>query len=133
MRRTLGIIAQLTVAVVLVLGPLPASGGGVVSYAGTVGSVDRAKGSLIIRDVGPWLGRDPAPVTPRTIVLTPSTKVAVAIRTENSTEKFPGDYEEMPAGLVELTEGAFVVVECEPAGSSCRALKLTVVQTDQPA
>ena len=133
MRSPFGTIAQLTVAAVLAVGPLPASGGGVVSYAGTVGSLDRARGSLVLRDVGPWHGGTPAPVTPRTIVLTPSTRIAVATRTWEGTEKFPGDYEEMPAELVELTEGAFVTVECEPTGSSCRALKLTVVRTAQPA
>jgi hypothetical protein len=133
MRTTLGTIAQLTVAAALAVGPLPASAGGAVNYAGTISSVDRARGSLVVRDVGPWQGGSPAPVTPRTITLTPATRIAVASRTWEGTEKFPGDYQELPADLVDLTEGAFVAVECEPAGSSCRALKLTVVRTDEPA
>src|SRR5262245_40658204 len=91
MLRTLGTIAHLSVAAALAFGPLPASGGDVVSYAGIVSSIDRARGTLVVRDVGPWHGGSPAPVTPRSITLTPSTKITVASRTwEATATSFPG-------------------------------------------
>jgi hypothetical protein len=119
---------QLTVAALLALGPLTASAGEVATYAGTVSSIDRARGAFVLQDVGPWLGKSDANIVNRTIVLTPSTALAVANRTWDSTSKFPGDYEESAAQLSDLKEGAFVAVECQPTGAACRALKLTVVQ-----
>ena len=124
-------LVQLTVSALLALGPLPASAGGAVTYAGTIRSLDDARGALVLQDVGPWRGKGDADIVNRTIVLTPSTRLAMASRAWEGTSKFPGDYEENAAQRSDLKEGAFVAVECQPTAEGCRAVKLTVIQTDQ--
>ena len=130
MRIRLGKFFQLTV-VLFALGPLPASAGGAMTYAGTVSSIDGARGAFVLQDVGPWRGKSEANIVNRTIVLTPSTTFAVASRAWDGTSKFPGDYAESAAQRSDLKEGAFVAVECRPVGEGCRALKLTLIQTDR--
>jgi hypothetical protein len=125
--------ARLTATALLAVGPLPAGAGNGVSYAGTVSRIDGPRGTFVLHDVGPWRGDRETSVVNRTIVLTPSTTFAVASRVWEGARGFPGDYEESPARRSDLKEGAFVAVECQPAGPSCRALKLTLIETDPPS
>jgi hypothetical protein len=134
MSKRLAKIVRLMVVGLFTVGTLPASAGRIAAYAGTVSSVDRARGSFVLHDVGPWRGGTPdANITNRTIVVTPSTKFAMARRTADGTNKFPGDYEEVSAQPSVLKKGAFVSVACQSTGEQCQALKLTVVQTDHQA
>jgi hypothetical protein len=134
MSKRLAKIVQLMVVGLFTVGTLPASADRIAAYAGTVSSVDRARGSFVLQDVGPWRGGTPDPnITNRTIVVTPSTKFAMARRAADGTNKFPGDYEEVSAQPSVLREGAFVSVECQSTGEQCQALTLTVVQTDHQA
>jgi hypothetical protein len=134
MSKRLAKIVRLMVVGLFTVGTLPASADRIAAYAGTVSSVDRARGSFVLQDVGPWRGGTPdANITNRTIVVTPSTKFAMARRTADGTNKFPGDYEEVSAQPSVLKEGSFVSVECQSTGEQCQALKLTVVQTDHQA
>jgi hypothetical protein len=134
MSKRLAKIVQLMVVGLFTVGTLPASADRIAAYAGTVSSVDRARGSFVLQDVGPWRGGTPDPnITNRTIVVTPSTKFAMARRAADGTNKFPGDYEEVSAQPSVLREGAFVSVACQSTGEQCQALTLTVVQTDHQA
>src|SRR5262245_3531531 len=126
----LGRIVSVLAVAAFALGPLSAKAAATITYAGTVRSVDSARGSFMLEDVGPWHGGPDANITNRAIVLTSSTKLAMASRTWSSATKFPGDYEEIAARRTDLKEGAFVSVECQPTGESCRAVKLTVVQPE---
>jgi hypothetical protein len=116
-------------AALIGLATMAATAADTVSYAGTVSSVGGR--SVVIRDMGPWAGTTEASVVSRTITVTPSTTFARAERAWDGTAAFPGDYAERPAARSDLTEGAFVAVECRPTGAGCQALKLTIVPTDQ--
>ena len=97
-------------------------------YAGTVRAFDGS--SLVLDDVGPGQQNHPeAPITPRTIAVTPHTAVFVTIRAEDANSGFPGDYRETRADPADLKVGAFVSVQCHPEGQRCRALKLIIVRT----
>ena len=133
MKRRGSMFARLTIAALLAFAPLPARAGDAVSYAGRVGSIDGTGASFVLKDVGPWRGETETNTVNRTIVLTPSTTFVVASRVWEGARGFPGDYEESPARPSDLKEGAFVAVECQPAGARCRALKLTLVETDPPS
>lgn len=107
---------------------LAAAGALTVRYAGIVRAFDGH--SLVIEDVGPRPDhRGEAPITPRTIEVTPGTALFVAIRAEDANSGFAGDYRERRADSGDLAVGAFVSVECRPDGPHCRALKLVIVRT----
>jgi hypothetical protein len=129
MRSRQGTIIALGIAAVIGLTTAAATAADTVSYAGTVSSVGSR--SVVIRDMGPWTGNTEASAVNRTITVTPSTRFAMAERAWDGKAAFPGDYAERPAERSDLTEGAFVAVECQPTGSGCQALKFTIVPTDQ--
>jgi hypothetical protein len=102
-----------------------------VRYAGTVRAFNGT--SLVLDDVGPGQpDRLEASITQRTIEVTRRTALFVAIRAEDATSGFPGDYRESSADLGDLRVGAFVSVQCHPEGSRCKALRLTIVRTASP-
>jgi hypothetical protein len=99
-----------------------------VRYAGIIRAFDGA--SLVLDDVGPGLAERPeAPITHRTIEVTRRTALFVAIRAEDATSGFPGDYRETSAELGDLQVGAYVSVQCHPEGSRCKAVRVTIVRT----
>jgi hypothetical protein len=105
-----------------------AAGAQTVRYAGTVRTFDGS--SLVLNGVGPGQeNRVEAPITPRTIEVTPRTALFAVIRAEDARSGFAGDYRETRAVLADLTAGAFVSVQCQPEGQRCRAVKLTIVRT----
>lgn len=105
-----------------------ATGAQTVRYAGTVRAFDGS--SLVLEDVGPGReNRVEAPITPRTIEVTPRTALFAVIRAEDATSGFAGDYRETRAGIADLVVGAFVSVQCQPEGQRCRALRLVIVRT----
>jgi hypothetical protein len=106
-----------------------ATGGQTVKYAGTIRLI--SDGSFVLDDVGPWRGGLEAEITPRAVVLAPSTNVVVASRAEDGTTTFPGDWKETPARPSDLKPGSFVSVECQPTREGCQGLKVTMVQADQ--
>lgn len=99
-----------------------------VKYAGTVRALDSAQGSLVLEDVGPWLGQAETQITPRTIALSSSTEYFVADRAKDAPTGFPDDYTETKAQRSEVRAGAFVTVECQHESGPCTATKLTVVR-----
>jgi hypothetical protein len=126
LRRTATVLLVTALSLVLAW-PRPARGQ-TVKYAGTVRAFDGS--SLILDDVGPGQEtRTEAPITPRTIAVTPDTAVFVTIRAEDAKSGFAGDYRETRADLSDLKAGAFVTVQCHPEGPRCRAVKLIIVRT----
>lgn len=118
--------SQIAVACLMAM-TVPAAADQTVRYAGTIRSI--TSGSLVLEDVGPWHGEKSATViTPRTIVLAPSTEFFVASRAEDGATRFPGDYQEVPAQRSDLKPGTFVSVECQPTREGCQSLKVTMVR-----
>jgi hypothetical protein len=121
-----------TALVLTALAPLlavsaPAQAQG-MRYAGIVRSFDGTV--LVLDDVGPGQAKGvKVSITARTIVVTPSTAVFVAIRAEDAQSGFPGDFQETRAEIADLEVGAFVTVHCQLEGARCRAVKLTIVRT----
>ncbi len=103
---------------------------GPIKYAGTVRTVDTMRGSLVVEDVGPWVGKTETPITPRAIALSPSTEYFVAERAEAGDTGYRNDYLTVRAHLSEIKVGAFVSVECQPEGDQCTASKLVVVRPE---
>jgi hypothetical protein len=102
-----------------------------MAYAGTIRDVDLERGAFVLNDVGPRLASTPAPVSARTIALTPGTVIVEAQRAQDSDSGFPGDYATTVTTRAELDEGEFVAVECEPGGVTCEAVEITLVRTDR--
>lgn len=125
-----------TLTALVVIGSLlavgPAAGADTTKYAGTVRTIDSARGSLVLDDVGPWVGTAESPITPRTITVSPSTEYFVADRAKDGPTGYAGDYAERKAQLSDVKAGAFVSVECQRDGWRCTAQKLVVVRPGQP-
>lgn len=124
----LGLAAALSL-----LGPALAVAGEAVTYAGTITRIDLDRGAFMVEDVGPWMPGQPAPITPRTILLTPSTEIFQVRRAQDADSGFPGDYRKTEGTRSALVEGAFVSVDCAPAGNACRAVEITLVRPDSAA
>jgi hypothetical protein len=124
----------ITIAVAMMMGFLAAAqaGAGPIRYAGTVRTVDLTRGSLVVEDVGPSAGETDTPITPRTIVLSPSTEYFVAARAERGDSGYRNDYATVRANRSEIKAGAFVSVECQQEGDRCTASKLVVVRISEP-
>jgi hypothetical protein len=86
--------------------------GFLAKFAGTVRTLDSAKGSLVLEDVGPWIGKAETPITPRTITLSSSTEYFVADRAKDGATGFPGEYKEVRAQPSDVKAAAFVFVAC---------------------
>jgi hypothetical protein len=124
------IVALLSGAVLIaaVLAPAPAASGGTARYAGTVRTIDHGQGSMVLEDVGPWLGASESPITPRAVTVSPATGFFIADRSPLAPTGYQGDYVERKAQLSDVRNGAFVVVECEREGAGCLAQRIVVVR-----
>jgi hypothetical protein len=131
MGRVVEIPAVVVIGSLLAVGPA-AAGAGAAKYAGTVRAIDSARGSLVLDDVGPWVGKTESPITPRTVSVSPSTEYLIADRAKDGATGYPGDYVETKAQLSDVKVGAFVAVECQRDGGRCAAVKLVVVRPSQP-
>jgi hypothetical protein len=119
----MGKVVETMTAVVVITSLLvlaPAAGAGTTKYAGTLRTIDTTKGSLVLDDVGPWVGKTESPITPRTVIVSPSTKYFVADRAKDGATGYPGDYVETKAQLADVKVGAFVSVECQREGGAAR-------------
>jgi CBS domain-containing protein len=104
-----------------------AAGAGTVKHSGTVAAVDRAAGTMVLDEVGPWRVKDGVTqITRRTIVVPATTEVTVARRAEEPGGWLPRPFVEAPAGLGDLAPGQFVTVECRPEAARLIAVKVTI-------
>lgn len=113
------------------VGALSADGAEVQKHSGTVVASDRD--TLRLAEIGRWqLKGGETVITYRTITVTPSTKFAFVRRGDEATTGFPGDWVEEPAEAWDLLEGDFVTVDCLHEGRRLIALKITVVEMEEP-
>jgi hypothetical protein len=127
---------KVVVILLMLLGFLapPPAATGMTRYAGTVRAIDSTTGSLVLNDVGPWVGSAESPITTRMIMVSSITEYRAVSRAADGAAPsgYPGDYAETRAQPADVKEGAFVSVECAQDGERCMALKLTVVRPAQP-
>jgi hypothetical protein len=99
----------------------------VVRHSGTITSVDRAGGVLVVATLeeGRRDGSLPSPTSVR-VVVTPSTEVVEARRGPGSAIP-DGDFLDLPAPASRLTPGTFVTAEGERQGDRLVADTITIV------
>ena len=124
MRTLFGIFAMALAAGL----PLPAHAD-IERHSGTVAGVDRATGTLLLDEVGPWRATASGTVvTVRLqIALAPSTPVVAVARAADATSSgWDGGFVERPAGLDALRQGEFVTVTVRREGRRLTAEQVTV-------
>lgn len=85
------------------------------TFSGTVESVDRDAGAIVVAEIGEGRGAEGGNVVTRhTVTVTPSTPLVVTRRGE-PTSGFAGGYVEEPLTLADLAPGDFVTVR--PGGA----------------
>lgn len=121
MKRLIGLIAAL-----LLTAPALAAGN-VEKHSGTITSVDRASGVLVVTTLehGRPDGSLPPPTRVR-VVLTPATEVVEARRGPGSALP-DGDFMDLPVSPSRLTPGTFVTAEGERQGDRLVAHIITMV------
>lgn len=130
MRLKLAWAVALLVVVLAVLVWAPGAGAQVMKHSGLVAAVDRAAGTIVLDEVGPWQVKEgKTVVTRRTLTVTPETGFVQARR--EATEWFPAEFTDLPL-LREVAAGDFVTVECRHEGRRLVALRVTVVEPEAP-
>ena len=104
-----------------------------VTHSGTVLTVDRTAGRIVLEELGPWEVKDGKTVLMRqTIVVTPSTQFSGVKRAAGAAPSgWIGGLVEVPRQPWQLQPGDFVSVSVTP-GTPPMALKITVVDATQP-
>ncbi len=115
-------------AVLLAVSGAPAGAADVFRHTGTLTSFDRATGTLVVAEVGPWRVRDGVTVvTERTVTLTPATRFSFVRRGEPGETAWPGDFLELAIDAWEMLPGDFVTVECRHEADRMIALRVQVL------
>lgn len=108
---------------------LPASAE-TMNHSGTIGAMDRAAGTMVLEEIGPWRVKGgTTEITRRTIAVTPSAEFKLAERTPGAGPAgWIGGFveKEIPSG--ELKAGDFVTVKVAHEGRRLTALAVTVVR-----
>jgi hypothetical protein len=95
---------------------------GTTSHSGTILSIDRAAGTVVVGELGPW--RDATEIARRTIRVTPSTELwQVQRATGVGPSGWIGDFEQVRIGADGLKEGSFVTVQVRHDGKAATALE----------
>jgi len=108
----------------------PASGwADVERHSGVIRVVDRAAGTLVLDEVGPWrIEKGMTVVTPLTVSLVPETQVLILTRAEGvAPTGWGGDYIETPSSDTALKPGEFVTVTVERRGKRLTATRAVLV------
>lgn len=120
-------LAMLITLVSIVAGATPAGADG-ARHSGTVITVDRDAGALVLGEVGPWLVRQGETViTRRTVTVTGDTTFVRIERRPETPSGFPGDFVELGAERWAVQSGDFVTVETTRDGSRLVATRVAVV------
>jgi hypothetical protein len=98
-----------------------------VKYTGTVLAIDRARGQLVLGEVGPWREGVTQRIR-RTITLTGQTEYTIGFRA-NPPGGFPGEFIEGPLRPGDIEAGDVVTVLCRKDGRRLVALKIVFADT----
>ena len=131
LRRTLPYLLGVVFVAGLANAPVfTAAAGDTVMHSGIVTSVDAARGTLILQEMGPWNGPDTNP-TSVSIALQPTTIVEVVQRSTvgNARENgWQGGYISSPMKAGDLYAGEFANVSTVRDGRRLSAVSVEVVQ-----
>jgi len=98
-----------------------------VRISGTVASVDRDRGTLIVEELTASVGPEPV-VARRTIAIGRDTRAELVQRASDGAAAWREDYTAVPLSRGEITPGDFVTVIGEVEGDTVRAQAVTVVR-----
>ena len=105
----------------------------VMKHSGSIVAIADDARTFVLAEVGPWQLRNGATViTYRTITLLPGTQFAFVARGDHGTAGFPGDFVEIPLEPDAVYLHDYVTVECRHEGTRLLALKITVMEGDEP-
>jgi hypothetical protein len=100
------------------------------SQSGTILAIDKATGTVVVGDLGPWHGA--TDIARRTLRVTPSTQLwQVQRATGAGATGWIGDFEQVRLSAADLKAGSFVTAQVQHEGKAARALTLTVVATGE--
>ena len=97
------------------------------SHSGTLLAIDKAAGTIVVAELGPWRGAT-TEIARRTIRVTSSTELwQVQRSTGIGPTGWAGDLRPLQLGADDLKEGSFVTVQVRHEGKAATALTVTVV------
>lgn len=105
----------------------------VMKHSGSIVAIADDARTFVLAEVGPWQVRNGATVvTYRTITLLPQTQFAFVGRVDDGASSFPGGFAEVPLAADAVYLHDYVTVECRHEGTRLLALKITVIEGDEP-
>jgi hypothetical protein len=116
-----------TLVLLLMAGPALAAGP-VTRHSGTVIGVDRAAGTLVVGEVGPWqVKAGETVITRRTIAVTRATEFSRVARAAGpGPGGWVGEYVERATAAWSVKEGDFVTVTVERSDARLTAVRVCV-------
>ena len=126
------VFCAIAISTALVVPVLPATAE-TTSHSGTIGAVDRAVGTIVLDEIGPWRVKGGATeITRRTITVTATTEFKLAERVR-ATGRGGGFWEFVEVALrpEELKTGDFVTVKVAHEGWRLTAVTVTLVRPGQ--
>ena len=121
--RHVTIAFAMVILVATALGSTP-----VYKHSGSVLAVDRAAGTILLGEVGPWkVVNGETVVTEQRIAVTDRTEFVMVQRSGDDFADFPGGFVEAPLVAWDIVPGDYVTVECEHRGARMVALKVTIM------
>jgi hypothetical protein len=110
-----------------------AAAGEVMKHSGSIVAIADDARTFVLAEVGPWQVRNGATaVTYRTITLLPQTQFAFVARMDVGSSGFRGDFMEAPLAPDAVYLHDYVTVECRHEAARLLALKITVIEGDEP-
>jgi hypothetical protein len=134
MRKTKSIwIAALLVAPIVAAAVAGRSDAGEAKYSGTVASVDRTAGTIVVEGMGPWRVKEGVTqVERRTIAVTSSTGLVSVKRTTGvAPSGWAGDYVESALPEWQVKPGDWVTVVLKPDAGRPTASRIDVVAAEE--
>jgi hypothetical protein len=120
-------LAALVTLLSIVAAAAPARSEG-VRHSGTVLSIDRDAGAIVLGEVGPWQVRQgETVVTRRTVTITDDTAFVRVERADEPPSGFPGDFVERDLERWAVRAGDFVTVETTGEGARLVAARIAIV------
>jgi len=105
----------------------------VMKHSGSIVAIADDAQTFVLAEVGPWQRRQGATViTYRTITLLPQTQFTFVGRVDEGNGGFPGNFVEAPLEPDAVYLHDYVTVECRHEGARLLALRITVIEGDEP-
>lgn len=125
---------RLMVALALIALLAPGLAAAETRYTGTIMAVDKAGGTIVLGDVGPWRVKDgETQITRRTIAVAASTAFVSAKRAAGAGPGgWVGEWVETALPAWQLKPGYFATVAARREDDRLTALKITVVELGEP-